>query len=324
MRKCWTILIKLRCQVEGRKDSARKGRMKDKVEKVKVILKRKTNPDRAEPVQTFRYEFLSRLSVLLPFLFKHVNQLLVFLSELIFSLNTWVHKVPSVTHMCALKLYDLLHILTPIKIQFSCSLSLLLFCISHVSLLLNCVRTAVSVWRLEFVFFFICRRNFLFNNLQSLGADALYLSLNLRVIQVMSLLYSYSELFRCFHELLKCIFLSSLTLFNLVEKPEVECEGKARSSDTVECVSECINKWAASRVPASTRSICSRQAVGFHGNTGERKRRCILAIEREREELRSLTTFPRNSVAWPSRLAATAVATGEAKRGVCELRVAAT
>jgi hypothetical protein len=61
--------------------------MKDKVEKVKVILKRKTNPDRAEPVQTFRYEFLSRLSVLLPFLFMQVNQLLVFLSELIFSLN---------------------------------------------------------------------------------------------------------------------------------------------------------------------------------------------------------------------------------------------
>ena len=86
-------------------------------------------------------------------------------------------------------------------------------------------------------------RYFLFNTLQILGADdAFYMSLNLRVIQIMSLLYSYSELFRYFHELLKCAFLSPLTLFNLAEKPEAECEGKARSTDTVECVSECINK----------------------------------------------------------------------------------
>lgn len=58
----------------------------------------------------------------------------------------------------------------------------------------------------------------------------------------MSLLCSYSETFPYFHELLKCVFLSSLILFNLAEKPEAECEGKARSTDTVECVSECINK----------------------------------------------------------------------------------
>ena len=58
----------------------------------------------------------------------------------------------------------------------------------------------------------------------------------------MSLLYSYSELFRYVHELLKCVFPSSLMLFNLAEKPEAECKGKARSTDTVECVSECINK----------------------------------------------------------------------------------
>ena len=102
--------------------------------------------------------------------------------------------------------------------------------------------------------------------------------------------------------ILKCVFLSSLTLFNLAEKPEAQCEGKARSTDTVECVSECINKWAASRVPPSTRSICSRQAVGYHGNTRERKRRRISLMEREREELSSLTMFPRNSVAWPSAL----------------------
>lgn len=58
----------------------------------------------------------------------------------------------------------------------------------------------------------------------------------------MSLLYPYSELFRYFHALLTCVFLSSLMLYNLAEKPEAECEGKARSTDTVECVSECINK----------------------------------------------------------------------------------
>lgn len=75
-----------------------------------------------------------------------------------------------------------------------------------------------------------------------MGADTLYPSLNLRVqVFQMSLLYPYSEIFRYFQEL-KRICLSSLMLFNLAEKPEAECEGKARSSDTVECVSECINK----------------------------------------------------------------------------------